>query len=181
MNFAYNWVGYPLKNQNSLLYVRCFVTMVTQHRQSANAHLLSHCITMLPKHATYSKLFWLWIVFIRRAFWDHYRSKSCTSEGGLLTQFGVSREASAGTPEQGLCVRTSSWALLVWQPSFECAEVLWSKHQEVQLRGCYNCLCGMLWRHELVFRNVLIRIMTNLSYLANGYHSYTADVIDVLV
>ena len=32
---------------------------------------LSHFITMLPKHATHSKLFWIWIVFTRRAFWDH--------------------------------------------------------------------------------------------------------------
>ena len=26
---------------------------------------------MLPKHSTHSKLFWIWIVFTRRAFWNH--------------------------------------------------------------------------------------------------------------
>ena len=46
-----------MKNQNSLPYVRCFVTMVTQQKRSVNGHLLSHGITMLPKHATQSKLF----------------------------------------------------------------------------------------------------------------------------
>ena len=62
-----------MKNQNSLPYVRCIVTMVTQQKRSANGHWLSHCITMLPKHATHSKLMWIWIVFTRRAFWDHYQ------------------------------------------------------------------------------------------------------------
>ena len=32
---------------------------------------LSHCITMLPKHTTHSKLFWIWIVSTRQAFWDY--------------------------------------------------------------------------------------------------------------
>ena len=44
-----------MKNQNSLPYVRCFVTTVTQQERSANG--LSHFITMLPKHATRNKLF----------------------------------------------------------------------------------------------------------------------------
>ena len=64
-----------IKNENSLPYVRCFVTMVTQQRRSppqkTNGHGLSHFITMVTKHAAYSKLFWIWIVFTRRVFWDH--------------------------------------------------------------------------------------------------------------
>ena len=60
-----------MKNQNSLPYVRYCVTMATQQKQSAKGNKLSHCITMLPKHATHGKLFWIWIVFTRRAFWDH--------------------------------------------------------------------------------------------------------------
>ena len=60
-----------MKNHNSLPYVSCFVTMVTQQKRSANGHWLHHCITMLPKHAAHSKLFWIGIVFTRRAFWDH--------------------------------------------------------------------------------------------------------------
>ena len=46
-----------MKNQNSFPNERCFVAMVTQQKRSANGHLHSDCITMLPKHATHSKLF----------------------------------------------------------------------------------------------------------------------------
>ena len=66
-----------MKNQNSLPYVRCIVTMVTQQKRSANGHHFFHCMTMLPKHTTHSKLFWIWIVFTRRAFWDHCQ-QNCT-------------------------------------------------------------------------------------------------------
>ena len=56
-----------IKNQNSLPYVRCFVTMVTYSKDGQPMETnLSHSKTMLTDHR---KLFWLWIVFTRRAFW----------------------------------------------------------------------------------------------------------------
>ena len=43
----------------------------TVSSMSVNGHWLSHCISMVTKHAAYGKLFWNLIVFTRRAFWDH--------------------------------------------------------------------------------------------------------------
>ena len=64
-----------IKNQNSLPCVRCFVTMVTQQRRSANRTLAFSRYNHVTEtyYITYSKLFWIWIVglFTRRAFLDH--------------------------------------------------------------------------------------------------------------
>ena len=48
----------------------CAAKMVPPPRKT-NGHGLSHFITMVTKHAAYSKLFWIWIVFTRRVFLDH--------------------------------------------------------------------------------------------------------------
>ena len=61
-----------MKNQNSLPYVRYFVTMVTQKKMVSQWTLtfsLHNHVT--ETYATHSKLFWIWIVFTRRVFWDH--------------------------------------------------------------------------------------------------------------
>ena len=53
---------------------------LTQQKRSANGHQIAHYITMSPKHATHSKLFWIWIVLTRRTFWEH-----CQQNWGIFT------------------------------------------------------------------------------------------------
>ena len=71
--FCWQWSHYvylvnTIKNQNCLLYVRCFITMVVQQKRSAGNHWFAHCITMVTKHATNGKLLTFYLCLKKEHF-----------------------------------------------------------------------------------------------------------------